>query len=274
MRWLNFFNRAPMTWHRRRLVVGCILLVFAGGLLILFGTIYNGFLGFRFDTRLIEGEVTVLPSVPFVVRMEQFTLAYHSSQVLDNAESGRTPERQEIVLSLLQNDQVFAQKSTQAGRPVHAAGISLLPSDTDTGWTFILVVRDPGGREKVIPVNPWDPPLIRLGLTRQHVFADSVTRVGTSQDNDSATARPNAAEIFLVEANGERQSLGFATETTPVSASGYMVSVWRIRPYTGLRVYRRPGLPILITGIVCLLAGLSITGIIFGASARRKSGGD
>ena len=275
MRWRDLFKRVPTTWRQqRRTVVGGILLILAGGLLILSGTIYNQLSGFSYDTRLVEGEVTVLPYVPFVVKLEQFTLAYHSPQAFDNAEPGAMPERQEIALTLLQNDQILGKKSTQAGRPVHAAGISLLPSDTDTGWAFSLVVRDPGGREKVIPVNPWDPPLTRLGLTRQHVFAESVARIGASQDNDTTTARPNAAEIFLVEANGDRQSLGFASKTTPVSASGYMVSVWGIRPYTGLRVYHRPGLPILIIGIVCLLAGLSITGINFGASARRRSGGD
>ena len=145
-----------------------------------------------------------------------------------------------------------------------------MPSDTDFGWAFTLVVRDPGGREKVIPVIPWAPPLIRLGLTRQHVFADRVTAIESSQEGKEIIKRINAVEVFLVEENGDRQSLGFATETTPLSASGYIVSVWDIRPYTGLHIYRRPGVPIIITGIRCLLIGLAIIGIVIGTTTRQK----
>jgi len=253
-------------------MVGGILFALAGVILILGGVIYNELSGFRYYTRLIEGEVTVLPSLPFVIKLDRFTMEYHSPDVLvDAGIEPSVPEQSEALLTLLKNDQVLVQTTARPGRPVDAAGVTLLPSDTDTGWAFTLVVRDPGGREKAVPVLPWSPPLIRLGLTRQQVFADSVTAIETSRDGDETMARPNAVEVFLVEENGDRQSLGFATETTPLSASGYMVSVWDIRPYTGLHVYRRPGKAIFITGIGFLLFGLSIFGIIIGTSTKRET---
>ena len=234
----------------RRWVVGGILFALAGVILILGGVIYNELSGFRYYTRLIEGEVTVLPSLPFVVKLDRFTMEYYSPDaVLDTGIAPSVSEQPEVLLTLLRNEQVLVQTTAGPDRPVDAAGVTLLPSDTDTGWAFTLVVRDPGGREKAVPVIPWAPPLIRLGLTRQQIFADSATAIETSRDGDEITALPNAVEVFLIEENGDRQSLGFATETAPVSASGYMVSVWDIRPYIGLHVYRRPGKPILITGI-------------------------
>ena len=271
MRWRDFFRRVPAAYRQQtRTAVGGIVLVLAGGLLILSGAIYNGLSGFSYETRLVENEVTVLPYVPFVIKLERLAWVSRSPQALDKEVSSTEPEPQEVELVLLQNDDILGRQSTMAGHPVHAAGISLLPSDTDMGWVFTLVVRDPGGREKVVPVDPSNPPLVRLGLTRQHVFADSVSTIGMTPDIDTTTARPNAAEIFLVEQNGDRQSLGFATESDPVSASGYMVSIWGIRPHVGLHVYHRPGQPMLITGIVCLLAGFLIAAFAI-ASVKRKT---
>lgn len=284
---LNFFSRVvsglaasndPVltVWPPRRLwVVGGVLFALAGVILILGGVIYNELSGFRYYTRLIESEITVLPSLPFVIKLDRFTMEYHSPDAVVNTEIELSvPEQPEALLTLLRNDKVLVQITAGPGRPVDAEGVTLLPSDTDTGWAFTLVVRDPGGREKAVPVIPWSPPLIRLGLTRQQIFADSVSAIKTSRDGDKTTARPNAVEVFLIEENGDRQSLGFATDTAPVSASGYMVSVWDIRPYTGLHVYRRPGKPILITGIAFLLFGLAIFGFIIGSRSKRETKGE
>ena len=261
-------RRVPAAWRQRTAGIGSLFL-HGGALLILAGAIYNGSGGFRYYTRIVEGEVTVLPQVPFVVRLDRLELEYVPADP-PNAGVSRSPSSgQEAVLTLLQNDQVVGQITARAGHSINAEGTGLLPSATDSGWAFTLIIRDPGGREKVVPVNPWAPPLTRLGLTRQHVFADRVARIAATGNGSTPHRRPNAAEILLVEDNGERQSLGLATETAPVSASGYMVSVWRIRPYAGLYVYRRPGLAPMIAGMICLLAAAVTAGIALGASSRR-----
>lgn len=267
-------RRVPVAWRKRGRTAGVgTLLLHLGALVVLSGAILSGTQGFRYHTRLVEGEVTVLPNVPYVVRLDRFDLAYAEVDPRDAGASRPSWSRQEVALTLLQNDRVVGEMRTRTGRSISAAGFELLPAATDTGWAFTLVVRDPGGREKVVPVDPWAPPLVRLGLTRQQVFADRVARVGAVGHESMPPERPNAAEIYLVEDTGERQSLGLATETAPVSASGYMVSVWRIRPYVGLYVYRRPGFPILVAGLLCLLAGAAISGFAYGHSGRRKASG-
>ena len=254
-------RRVPTVWRQRgRGAASGILLAHLGMLLILGGAIYGGLAGFRYYTRLIEGDVTVLPSLPFVIKLDRFTMEYHPPDAFGDEGTGApVPKRQESLLTFLRHGEVIGQRTSAPGHPVDVAGVTLLPSDTDTGWTFTLVVRDPGGREKVIPVIPWAPPLIRLGLSTQRIFSHKVSTIGANREGKETTARPNAAEVFLLEENGKRRSLGFATSTVPLSASGYSVSVWGIRPYTGVHVYRRPGKPILIAGITCLLIGLSIT---------------
>jgi hypothetical protein len=254
-------KRVPTVWRQRgRGAAAGILLAHVGMFLILGGVIYGGLAGFRYYARLVEGDVTVVPALPFVIKLDRLTLEYHPKGAFGGAETApRVPKRQESALTLLRHGNAFLEATAAPGQAVVAGGVRLLPSGTDIGWVFTLVVRDPGGREKVIPIVPWAPPLIRLGLSTQRIFAHGVTTVGTARDGAEAVARPDATEVFLLEENGERRSLGFATETTPLSASGYAVSVWGIRPYTGLHIYRRPGTPLLVAGIACLLIGLSIS---------------
>ena len=42
-----------------------------GILIIIAGIIYGGFTGFRHHVKLIEGEVTILPDLPFVIQLER-----------------------------------------------------------------------------------------------------------------------------------------------------------------------------------------------------------
>lgn len=256
----------------KRMVMGSILLAITGVLLTTGGIIYNEISGFSRYTRLIEGEVTILPSLPFVIKLNHFRVEAPVQGAPGAVDTGAFPPNpQRIELSLLQNGQVLEQVNVEPGRPAAASGVSLKLSDADTGWAFTLVVRDPGGREKVVPIKPWDPEMIRLGLTRQLVFADSVRTIEPDPEQDASGKPTQAVEVFLVEQNGDRQFLGFATETAPVSASGYMVSPWNIRPYTGLRVVGRPGNPLLMAGIVCLVIGLVLFGLLLGIRTRPKT---
>lgn len=117
----------------------------------------------------------------------------------------------------------------------------------------------------MIPVHPWAPPLIRLGLSNNRILAHKVTPEAAQQRAEEPRI-PTTAEIFLLEEGGTRRSLGSASETKPLQVDGFTISVWGVRPYTGLHVYRRPEKPFLLAGLVTLLVGL--VGYVFGWGRR------
>ena len=254
-------KRVPVVWQQRgRGIAIGILLAHAGVLLFLGGAIYSGTSGFRYYTKLIEGDVKVLPALPFVIKLERFDLEYYPG--VSNADEGsgqRVARRQESSLSLLRHGSVFKQMSTAPGQPVQVDGVTLLPDPKDIGWAFSLVLRSPNDHEKVIPIMPWAPQLVRLGKSTQYIVAHQVTYSKAARSGTNEVPEPDQVEVFLLEENSEPRSLGFTSETTPLSVNGYTVTPWNIRPYTGMHIYQRQGMPLVIAGIISLISGLLIT---------------
>lgn len=255
-------KRVPVVWQQRgRGIAIGILLAHAGVLLFLGGAIYSGSSGFRYYTQLIEGDVKVLPDLPFVIKLDRFDLEYYPRDAF--AEEGTSPRvarRQESTLSLYKHGSVFQQITTAPGQPAKVRGVTLLPDQNDIGWTFSLVVRDPQGREKVIPILPWAPELIRLGVSTQRLLAHKVTTSEVAQSRADEVIKPDATEVFLLdEESGESQSLGLASVAAPLSVNGYTITPWNIRPYTGMHIYQRQGTFLLIAGLACLMTGLLMT---------------
>ena len=128
------------------------------------------------------------------------------------------------------------------GKPFVADGITLLPAISDVGWYFELIVTDPLGREKTIPVRPWAPPLITLG--NRQVMTHSVMSGEIQQ-----------AEVFTIE-DKQMTSLGYARKEQPLTIGGHDVSLGPVKRYTGMQVYNRPQGPVLVLGSVLMFVGL------------------
>ena len=143
------------------------------------------------------------------------------------------------------------------GRPARFDGITLLPAISDVGWYFELVVVDPRGREKTIPVRPWQPPLINLG--DKQVMTHSMM---------SGPARQ--AEIFTIEGD-ELRTYGNATQEQPLEVEGHQVTLGAVKRYTGIQVYNRPQEPILVLGSVLMFLGL-VWHFYFRHRDRRREG--
>jgi len=259
---------AALRRNNTRGVIAAAALALCGIGLVLGGMHVNRVAGFHYYVHTVEGEITIIPSLPFAVRLEQ--LASVRAQGDGGKRGGANDKATRPgsgVLVLLQRDRTLARKTFTPGQPIEAQGVSLQTATADAGWAFALVVRDPGGREKVVPVYPGSPAVVRLGLTRQYVSTGAVKAIETLRPGDEA-GTAYAAEVFLLEKGGKKQSLGFATEKAPVSASGYMVSIWNVRRYIGLDVYRQPGRPMKVAGYVSLFAAVSV--LAFLARRRRR----
>jgi len=143
------------------------------------------------------------------------------------------------------------------GKPAVIDGITLLPAINDLGWYFEIIVVDPSGREKVIPVRPWAPPLIKIGDTR--LMTHSVV-----------TGESPRADFFTIE-DDEMIALGVASTEQPLVIDRNSLSIGSIRRYTGMQVYNRPQEAILAWGSVLMFAGL-VWHFYFRHRDRRREG--
>ncbi len=251
-------KRIPTVWRQRGLGAGMgILLAHVGILLVIGGAMYGGMSGFRYYTRLIEGDVTVLPSLPFVIKLDRLDLKYYSADTFRRlGPNFRMAETQESALTLLHHGNPFLKATAAPGRPVVARGVKMLPAEKDVGWAFDLVLSA-SGRDKVVPIRPWAPPLVTLGLGNPNqILVHRLTPHGSDGQGIEDGPGALATEVVLLQVDGTVRSLGFASQTEPLKFGAWTVSVTNIRRYTGLHVYNRPEQPFLIAGIVTLIVGL------------------
>ena len=214
-----------------------------GILVLIAGVIYGGYTGFRYETRLIEGQATVVPGLPFVIQLDELLIEEYSQEDFPQINLAELPKKQQDShITLLRNGKPFLSTMVAPGSPASVDGITLLPSVSDVGWYFELIVIDPQGREKTIPVRPWAPPLIRLGS--KEVMSHGVMS-GDAPEVDIFTKEGDAVT-----------SLGTVMEGRSLMLDGYEVSLGPVMRYTGIQVYSRPQESLLVLGSILMFAGL------------------
>lgn len=251
-------KRVPIVWRvRGRGPALAILMAHLGVILLVSGMIYGGLAGVRYYTRLIEGDATVLPQLPFIIKLERLEVDYYSAETFNQqGTDSRMASRQDSTLTLFHHGEPFLTATAAPGNPLSARGITLLPSQKEVGWAFDLVLKA-GGREKVVPIRPWAPPLITLGLgNSSRVMTHRLVSQGQRAIGFGEIPADAAAEVFLLQENGASRSLGFATRAKPLEFGAWEISLGGIRRYTGLHVYSRPEVPVLMLGVAALVAGL------------------
>jgi hypothetical protein len=252
-------QHAPMILKRkgRNALIG-VITTHLGILVVIAGIIYGGYTGFRHNIKLIEGEVAIVPGLPFVIQLDELIIEEYDPSDFPKLNLEALPKkRQDSELTLLKGGKPWREVTAAPGTPVRVDGITLLPSITDIGRYFDLVVIDPLGREKTIPVRPWEPPLIMLG--------EKPVMTHAAMSGDTAKA-----DLFTKEGE-ELVSLGSASAEEPLELEGYEISVGPVRRYTGMQVYNRPQEPILVWGSVLMFAGL-VWHFYFRHRDRRREG--
>ena len=234
----------PMILERkgRNALIG-VVATHLGILILITGAIYGGMSGFRYKVKAIEDEMTVVPGLPFVIHLDKLVIEEYTSDDF----SGLTPKtalkkKQDSYISLIKNGEPWVDFMTRPGHPANVDGIKILPSVSDVGWYFELIVTDPRGKEKVIPVRPWAPPMVNVA--EASIMAHSLVDTGTL-----------TAEIFTVD-DEQIVSLGVIKENRPLDFKGHSIALGRYKRYTGLSIYNRPHAPILVAGCLAMLFGL------------------
>jgi hypothetical protein len=226
----------------RNAMIG-VVATHAGILLLIAGAIYGGMSGFRYNVRAIEQEMTIVPGLPFVIRLDELLIEEYPPEMFEHIRPENVLNKtQESRITLYKNGQSWIEAVTAPGRPVALGDTRILPSLTDVGWYFELIVTDALGREKTIPVRPWAPPMIQAG--GQQLMAHSLMDEGTA-----------SAQLFTI-ADEQMKPLGVVSEGVDFEMEGYSIRLGPFKRYTGLSVYNRPQTPLLVAGCVLMLAGL------------------
>jgi len=226
----------------RHAMIG-VLTTHIGILILLVGYGYGEFVGFRYSVKVIEGEMTVVPGLPFVIQLENLVLEEYSGREFEHLNLDKLPrKKQDSHLSLYKNGSLWIQSTARPGMPLNADGITMLPSLNDVGWYFELIITDQLGREKTIPVRPWAPPLLKLGSIEVMVHKLS----GDSSED---------VEIFTIGDN-KKQPLGFVTRHKNLDVNGFSIRLGDVKRYTGMLIYQRPQMSVLVTGFLITMAGL------------------
>ena len=252
-------QHAPMILKRkgRNALIG-VVTTHLGILVLIAGVIYGGYTGFRHEVKLIEGEATIIPGLPFVIQLDRLDIEEYRQDEFPRMNLAALPKKeQDSHITLLKSGNTWLQATAAPARPLRVDGITLLPAISDTGWTFDLVVTDLMGREKTIPVRPWAQPEIKLG--DKPVMTHGLQGVEAGE-----------IEIFTME-DGNVVSLGLVSNDQSLSVEGYEVSLGPVRRYTAMQVYNRPQEPVLVAGSVLMFLGL-VWHFYFRHRDRRREG--
>ena len=214
-----------------------------GILVLIAGIIYGGFSGYRETARLIEGQVTIIPELPFVLQLDKLVIEEYQQEDFPRMDLSALPKRvQDSYITVLKKGKPVMSEVTAPVTPLHIDDFVVLPAISDLGWYFELIVTDRQGREKTIPVRPWAPPLITVGDKRL------MTHSLVTGDNPSAE--------FFVVAGDQMTSLGVLSQQASLEIEGNTLTLGPIHRYTGVKIYRRPQQPVLIAGTLLMVVGL------------------
>lgn len=226
----------------RNTLIG-VITTHLGILVLIAGIIYGGFSGFRHQIKLIEGEITVVPGLPFVIQLDELIIEEYLQEDFPRMNLDDLPKKkQESRITLLKNGKQWVSAVASPGNPTIVDGITLLPAISELGWYFELIVIDRQGREKTIPVRPWALPVISVAGKR------IMTKSLVTRDSQEA-------EFFIVEDN-KAVPLGVLSREQPLEIDGYTLSLGQIKRYTEMQVYNRPQEWVLVLGSILMFAGL------------------
>jgi len=235
----------PMILERkgRNALIG-VVVTHTGILILIVGVIYGGMSGFRYNVKAIEDEMTIVPGLPFVIHLDKLVVEEYPAESIAHLDPEIVPKKkQESHLTLLKNGESWFEAVAAPGFPVKVDGITILPAFNDIGWYFELIVTGGiQGKEKVIPVRPWSPPIFNVGETP--VMAHSLMDAGEL-----------SAQVFTM-VDEQMTQLGVVSRGRALEIDGYSVALGAVKRYTGLTIYNRPHAPILVIGCLAMLFGL------------------
>jgi hypothetical protein len=203
----------------------------------------------------------VIPGLPLAIQLDELRVQEYRQEEFPRLPLATLPKKQQDShVTLFRNGKAVAETVTAPGQPVRYDGITLLPSINDIGWYFELILTDPLGRDKTIPVRPWALPVLRVGER------EFVTHGATEGDMEQA-------ELFAI-VDEQPVSIGFARGDQSLAIDDHKVRLGAVKRYTAMQVYNRPQEPVLVAGSVLMFLGLVWHFYFRHRDRRREEKGD
>jgi cytochrome c biogenesis protein ResB len=226
----------------RNALIG-VVVTHLGILILIVGAIYGGMSGFRYEIKAIEGETTIVPGLPFAINLEKLVIEeYPEGTFAEESAQSSLKKRQDSHISLLKSGNNWANFVIRPGSPAKIDGVIILPSLNDIGWYFELIVTNPLGRQKTIPVRPWAPPVFTVG--------DKPIMVHSLMDSGTLSA-----QVFTM-VDEQVMPMGVIGHEQELVLDQHSIALGSVKRYTGMAIYNRPHEPILIIGCLAMLFGL------------------
>ena len=234
----------PMILERkgRNALIG-VLATHLGILILIAGVIYGGFSGFRYEVKAVEGEMTVVPGLSFVVRLDEFVVEKYQPGEVAHLDPGVVPsKKQESHLSFYRSGELLARAVAAPANPARLEDITILPAFTDYGRYVELTVTDHLDRKKTIPVRPWSPAIFEIRKT-------PLMAHGLEEDGELK------AQVFTRK-DDQVELLGVVESGRDLAVEDHSIALGSVRRYTGLSIYNRPHAPVLVAGCLVMMLGL------------------
>lgn len=226
----------------RNALVG-VIVTHAGILVLIVAAMQGSTSASRWELRAIEGEMTVVPGMPFVVELVGLDVEYYDPSDFPGVDLSRLPnKRQDSRVRLHRSGRIVAEFTAAPGQSGRYEDFTLLPSVSDIGWVFDLVITDARNREMTRMIRPWADPTFEFSGER--VMAHGIESNGIRE----------AQILKLIE--GQPNVVGTVGMNETLELDGHEIRLDGFRRYTGMKVYNRPHMPLLILGTLMMLAGL------------------
>ena len=142
----------------RKALIG-VIVTHAGILVLIVAAVQGSVSAARWEIRAIEGEMTVVPGMPFVVELVGLDVEEYDSTDFPGIDlSGLPNKRQDSRVRLHSSGRAVAEFTAAPGQPGRYQDFTLLPSVSNIGWIFVLIIIDPYNRETTRMIRPGPPP--------------------------------------------------------------------------------------------------------------------
>ncbi|MFZ5633484.1 MAG: cytochrome c biogenesis protein ResB [Bacillota bacterium] len=212
---------------------------------IVAGALYGGLAGFKDYANISEGEAYHLQKAGFSVNLDDFRVDYYDDYM---------PKQYYSDLRIIDGGREVIKKTIAVNDPLTYKGVTFY--QTSYGWVVEGVVNNPGKETKVTLLDRQTAPLGE-GLSVKAIFYPDFFINAAGHPGTKSPLPNNPRVVYVVYYGPGVLTYDVTKLNEPVQIGDSLVLTFTgYRQYTGLKLARDPGIPVVYSGLTLLLLGL------------------